>query len=98
MHWVFQIFQKLIIAYWKWELYKKLKHYLENDIKKECEDIKCNQVKWEYTKYKIKQWFIKKPKEIASNRRKTENNLTEKIFELEKVLSTQPNEQNYVNL
>ncbi|MCP4500758.1 MAG: hypothetical protein GY822_12425, partial [Deltaproteobacteria bacterium] len=77
---------------------KGLKHYLENDIKKECKDIKCNQVKWEYTKFKIKQYSIKKSKEIASDRRKTEKNLTEKIFELENVLSTQPNEQNYDNL
>ena len=77
---------------------KGLKHYLENDIKLECKDIKCNQVRWEYTKFKIKQYSIKKSKEIASNRRKTEKNLTEKIFELENVLSTQPNEQNYDNL
>ena len=77
---------------------KGLKHYLKNDIKKECKDIKCNQVKWEYTKFKIKQYSIKKSKEIASDRRKTEKNLTEKIFELENVLSTQPNEQNYDDL
>merc|ERR1711862_932670 len=44
---------------------KGLIHYLENDIKTECKDINCSQLKWEYTKYKIKQWSIKKSKEIA---------------------------------
>ena len=49
-----------------------LKLFIENDISKECEEIKCSQVRWEYTKYKIKQWSIKKSKEIARNRRKNE--------------------------
>ena len=47
-----------------------LKNYLKNEINEECKDIKCCQVKWEYIKYKVKQWAIKKSKEIASNRRK----------------------------
>ena len=49
-----------------------LKLFIENYISKECEEIKCSQVRWEYTKYKIKQWSIKKSKEIAINRRKNE--------------------------
>ena len=28
-----------------------LKLFIENDISKECEEIKCSQVRWEYTKY-----------------------------------------------
>ena len=41
---------------------------------------------------------MKKSKEIASNRRKMEKELTEKLYECEKVLSSQPSEQNYENL
>ena len=72
-----------------------LKNFLKNEINDECKEIKCSQVKWEYIKYKVKQWSIKKSKEIASNRRKKENNLTEKIAELEKELSIHPTEQIY---
>ena len=56
------------------ELTNGLKSFIENDLKKECDEIKCSQVKWEYTKYKIKKWSIMKSKEIAANRRKTEKN------------------------
>ena len=77
---------------------KGLKLFIENDIKNECKEIKCSQVKWEYTKFKIKQWSIKKSKEIAANRRKMEINLTEKISKLEEVLISQPNEQSFENL
>ena len=63
---------------------KGLKLFIENDIKNECKEIKCSQVKWEYTKFKIKQWSIKKSKEIAANRRKMEINLTEKYLSWKK--------------
>ena len=32
---------------------KGLTTFIENDLKKECENIKCKQVKWKYSKYKI---------------------------------------------
>ena len=48
--------------------------------------------------YKIKQWSIKKSKEIARNRRKNEKNLTERIAKLEDILTSQPNEKNFENL
>ena len=45
-----------------------LKYYLENDLKQECEEIKCSQAKWEYTKYKIKNAFISSPKGYKDDR------------------------------
>ena len=75
-----------------------LKSFIENDLKKECDEIKCSQVKWEYTKYKIKQWSIMKSKEIAAHRRKKEQILTEKIASLEEELVSQPSEKNFENL
>ena len=75
-----------------------LTSFIENDLKKECDEIKCSQVKWEYTKYKIKQWSIIKSKEIAANRRKKEKILTEKIASLEEELVSQPSEKSFENL
>ena len=71
---------------------KGLTTFIENDLQKECENIKCKQVKWEYSKYKIKQWSIKKSKEIASEKRKQEKYLVEKIKGLEEKVCTQNSE------
>ena len=52
------------------EFTERLKVYIENDVATECKEIKCKQAKWEYTKFKIKEWSIRKSKEIAKEKRK----------------------------
>ena len=65
-------------GYWKFnnslienkEFSVDLKRYIENDIEKESSVIESKQVKWEYIKYKIKTWSMKKSKEIAKKEEK----------------------------
>ena len=46
-----------------------LKMYMKKEIKKDCAQIESNQLQWEYTKFKIKTWSMKKAKEIARKKR-----------------------------
>ena len=75
-----------------------LKNYIKIDLKSECNDITSKQVKWEFTKFKIKTWSIKMSKKIASNRRKDEKELESQINILEKRLSEDPTENLYDQL
>ena len=75
-----------------------LKNYIKIDLKNECNDITSKQVKWEFTKFKIKTWSIKMSKKIASNCCKDEKELESQINILEKRLSEDPTENLYDQL
>ena len=53
------------------EFTKGLNHYVKNELQSECKEIKSKQVKWEYHKYKIKQWCMKKSKELARKKQRS---------------------------
>jgi len=72
-----------------------LNQYVKNELHTECKEIKSKQVKWEYHKYKIKQWCMKKSKEIARKKREQEKTLIEKIKTLEEKVGREPTEQTY---
>ena len=99
-------FQKTGASFWKFNnsLLKNekfttgLKHYICNDINSECKEISSKQVRWEYTKFKIKTWSIKMSKNIAANRRKNEKELEKQIQFYEKKLGEEPTEQTYNSL
>ena len=75
-----------------------LRNYIVNDIANECKDIKSNQIKWEYTKFKIKCWSMKESKAIAQEKRKVENKLEQKIKELEEKVSKENNREDWAEL
>jgi hypothetical protein len=93
-------------SYWKFnnsllenkEFSVDLKRFIENDIEKESSEIDSKQVKWEYIKYKIKTWSMKKSKEIAKRRRENEMCITKKIEKLEEQINNNPSETLYDEL
>jgi len=80
------------------EFTDKLNIYLNGDLKKECKELRAGQVKWEFKKFKIKQWCIKESKAIARNRRRHEAEIINKIEVLEEKIATHPNNQIYEEL
>ena len=75
-----------------------LRDYIVKDIANECKEIKSNQIKWEYTKFKIKCWSMKESKAIAQEKRKVENQLEQKIKELEEKVAKENNEKDWEDL
>ena len=93
-------------SYWKFnanllkneEFTKGLTQHITTEIAKECEEIESAQVKWEYTKFKIKEWSIRKSKQIAKERRKHEKELENQLLILEGKLKINHNEEIYEEL
>ena len=75
-----------------------LRNYLHNNVKSECKEISNKQVRWEYTKFKIKTWTIIMSKKIAAARRKEEQDLDNQINVLEEKLSEYPTQHLYNTL
>ncbi len=75
-----------------------LKSYIKVELRNDCNDISSKQVKWEFTKFKIKTWCIKMSKKIAAERRKDEKHLESQINILENKLSEEPTENLYDQL
>ena len=92
--------------YWKFnnsllknnEFTDGLKKYITTDIENECKDFANKQVKWEFTKYRIKQWSIRKSKQIAKERRSKEYILERKIKILEEKMGADPNKKSFEDL
>jgi len=72
--------------------------YIETDIVNECTEIKSDQLKWEYTKYKMKGWSMKESKTIAREKRKTEEDVTTTIKSLEEKVALYNNEKDWEEL
>ena len=75
-----------------------LKNYIENELEEECSAIHSKQVKWEYTKFKIKNWSMKESKAIAREKRKTETAITSHIQSLEESLAINTNDKDQEEL
>jgi mannosylglycoprotein endo-beta-mannosidase len=77
---------------------KGLEKYIKTDLAEECMKIKSKQVKWEYTKFKIKNWSMTESKAIACEKRKSETVITAKIKSLEESLEVNRNDSDQAEL
>ena len=75
-----------------------LKHYINNEIAEECAEINSKQAKWEYTKFKIKNWSMKESKHIAQEKRRTENDIINKMKTLEQKIALQKHDKDIEEL
>jgi hypothetical protein len=93
-------------SYWKFNnsllknenFTKGLEKYIKTELAEECLEIKSKQVKWEYTKFKIKNWSMTESKAIAREKRKSETLITERIKSLEESQEANRNDTDQAEL